>query len=66
MYHHNPTEMWRERQIALLREAEHRRLVRQLREGRPWASPAVGGRRLAALGRAISLWRRTVAPFFRA
>jgi hypothetical protein len=66
MYHHNPSEVWRERQIALLREAEHRRLVRQLREGCLWASPVVGARRLAALGPAISLWRRTVAPFFRA
>jgi hypothetical protein len=66
MYHHNPSEVWRERQIALLREAEHRRIVRQLREGRPGASPAVGARRLAALGPAISVWRRTVAPLFRA
>lgn len=34
MYHHDPTEVWRERQITLLREAEHRRLVRLVREGR--------------------------------
>jgi hypothetical protein len=67
MYHRNPTEVWRERQLALLREAEHRRLVRLVREGRPRASsaPASGGR-MAALRSGISLWGRTAAPFFRA
>jgi hypothetical protein len=35
MYHHaNPTEMWRERQLALLRQAEDRRLARRLRKAR--------------------------------
>jgi hypothetical protein len=33
-YQINPTEMFRERQLALLREAEHRRLARRLRARR--------------------------------
>ena len=39
MYQTNPTEIFRERQLALLREAENRRLARGLRKaglkGRP-------------------------------
>ncbi len=35
MYHQiNPTEIFRERQLALLQEAENRRLARRLRAGR--------------------------------
>jgi hypothetical protein len=30
----NPTEMFRERQLALLREGENRRVARRLRAGR--------------------------------
>lgn len=59
MYQTNPTEMFRERQLALLREAEERRLARKL-------SPRDGRRRMAAFRRAISLWGRTGVPFFRA
>jgi hypothetical protein len=64
MYHHNPTEVWRERQLTLLREAEHRRLVRLARKGGTRASSDAGERRMAKLGRAISLWGRTVVSFF--
>jgi hypothetical protein len=39
MYQTNPTEIFRERQLALLREAEDRRLARRLKKvglkGRP-------------------------------
>jgi hypothetical protein len=66
MYHHNPSEVWRERQLALAREAEHRRLVRLGRKGRSLASAApASGRKMSALGRVISLWGRTAIPFFR-
>jgi hypothetical protein len=34
MHQTNPTEMFRERQLALLREAEDRRLARRLRKAR--------------------------------
>ena len=64
--YHNPTEVWRERQLMLLREAEHRRLVRLVRKGRPQTFSTAGRRRMAVLGRVISLWGRTVVPFFRA
>jgi len=52
MYQIHPTEVWRERQLALLREAEDRRLARR--------------RRAAGLGRAIASLGRTNVPFFRA
>ena len=73
MHQTNPTtEMFRERQLALLREAEERRLARRLRRarskgrskgrsGRPWSE-----RRAAGFRRAIALWGRTGTPFFRA
>ena len=34
MYEINPTELWRERQTLLLREARNRSLARQLRRNR--------------------------------
>ncbi len=43
----NPTEIFRERQIALLEEADNRRLARRLRAAR---EPKLGSRRAAALG----------------
>ena len=51
MYQTNLTEMFRERQLALLREAEDRRLAFRLR---------------ARFRRAIASWGRTGIPFFRA
>jgi hypothetical protein len=39
MYQTNPTEIFRERQLALLREAEERRLARQLRAARSKERP---------------------------
>ena len=56
MYQANPTEMFRERQVALLREAEDRRLVRRRR--RASASKSEGSwseRQLAGFRRAIAL-----------
>jgi hypothetical protein len=51
MYQTNLTESFRERQLALLREAEDRRLALRLRAG---------------FRRAIASWGRTGIPFFRA
>jgi hypothetical protein len=39
MYQTNPTEMFRERQLALLREAEDRRHARRLRKARSKGHP---------------------------
>jgi hypothetical protein len=59
MYQANPTEMFRERQVALVREAEDRRLARRRRRRRrasasksegPWSE-----RQLAGFRRAIAL-----------
>jgi hypothetical protein len=65
MYQTYPTEMFRERQLALLREAEQRRIARGLRaarsKGHPRSEP-----RLAAFRRAIALWGRISTPFFSA
>ena len=65
MHQTNPTETFRERQFALLREGEERRLARRLRrthsKGRPRSD-----RRMAGLRRAIALWGRTSTPFFSA
>jgi hypothetical protein len=62
MYQSNPTEILRERHLALLRAAEDRRLARRLRaarkEGRHQSE-----RRLAVLERAIALWGRISIPF---
>jgi hypothetical protein len=67
MYQINPTEVWRERHLALLREAEERRLARRLRRARSRRSSQTGSQpRTAALGRVIASWGRTNVPFFRA
>ena len=59
------TEIFREPQLALLREGEERRLARRLRtahsKGRPRSE-----RRAAGFRQAIALWGRTGIPFFRA
>ena len=60
MHQTNPTEMLRERHLALLREAEDRRLAQRLRKAR------LKERRMAGFQRAITLWGQTSAPFFRA
>jgi hypothetical protein len=65
MYQTNPTEMFRERQLALLREAEKRRLARRLRTARSKGRPR-SDRRVAGFRRVIALWGRTSTPFFRA
>ena len=57
MYQTNPTEMFRERELALRREVQERRHRRSHRGGR---------RRMAAFGRMIALWGRTSIAFFRA
>jgi hypothetical protein len=65
MHQTNPTEMVRERHLALLREAEERRITRRLRtarsKGHLWSD-----RRMAGFWRAVALWGRTSIPFFRA
>ncbi len=65
MHQTNPTKMDRERQLALLREAEERRLARQLRAARSKGHPR-SERRMARFRRAIALWGRTSNPFFEA
>ncbi len=65
MYQTNPTEMFRERQLALLREAEDRCLARRLRTARSKGRPR-SDRWAAGFRRAIALWGRTSTPFFRA
>ena len=65
MHQTNPTEMFREHQLALLREVEQRRLVSQLRAARSKGHPR-SERRMAGLLRAIALWGRASTPFFRA
>jgi hypothetical protein len=64
MYQTNPTEMFRERQLALLREAQERRLARSTRTAP--RNPRSEGRRMAELRRAIALWGQASTPFFRA
>jgi hypothetical protein len=67
MYQINPTEVWRERHLALLREAEERRHARQMRRAHSRKSPQAGSQlRTAGLGRVIASWGRTNVPFFRA
>jgi hypothetical protein len=55
MFETNQTELWRERQLALLREADDRRLARR------WARRPQGNSR-----RAVAMWERIGVPFFRA
>ena len=67
MHYIHLTEIWRERHLALLREAEERRHVRQLRRTRRRKSSRDGSRsRTVALRRVIDSWGRTSVPFFRA
>ena len=54
MYEINPTELWRERQTLLLREARDRSLARQLRRNRR----ARGASRTESGGRQIMLSER--------
>jgi hypothetical protein len=63
MHQTNPTEMFRERHLALLREAEDRRLTRRLRAARSKGHPQ-SDRRMAGPERAIALWGRISIPFF--
>ena len=65
MHQTNPTEMFRERQLALGREAEDRRLARRLRAALSKRSPR-SYQRMAGFRRAVALWRGTSIPFFRA
>jgi hypothetical protein len=65
MHQTNPTEVFRQRQLALLREAEEQRLARRLRTARSKGRPR-SDRRMAGFRRAIALWGRTGIPFFRA
>ncbi len=65
MHQTNPTEVFRERQLALLREAEEQRLARRLRTARSKGRPRSDWR-MAGFRRAIALWGRTGIPFFRA
>ena len=66
MYQTNPTEMLRERQLALRREIQEWRSSRSSREALPKRSPRSGWRRMAAFGRQITLSGRTKIPIFRA
>jgi hypothetical protein len=61
----NPTETFRERQLALLHEGKERLLARRLRRARSKGRPR-SDRRVAGFRRAIALWGRTTIPFFRA
>lgn len=65
MYQTNPTQMFRERQLVLLREAQERHLVRSTRAAAPKQSPQ-SDRRLATFRRGITLWGRESLPFFKA
>jgi hypothetical protein len=65
MYQTNPTEMFRERQLALGREAEDRRRARRLRAAHSKRSPR-SDQRMAGFRRAVALWGRISTPFFRA
>jgi hypothetical protein len=65
MHQTNPTEMFRERHLALVREAEDRRLTRRLRAAQSKRSPR-SDQRMAGFRRAVALWGRISTPFFRA
>ena len=61
MHQTNPTEMFRERHLALLRGAEDQRFARRLKAARSRSRPR-SDRRIAGFERAITLWgapRRT-------
>jgi hypothetical protein len=66
-YQTNPTEVWRERHLALLREAEGPRFTRRLqrREAREHEFSKRDRRRtMRLLRRVIALWRVTSISFF--
>ena len=65
MYQTNPTEMFREHDLALLREAEDRCLARRPRKASSKGQPR-SERRMAGFRPAIALWGQTSVPFFRA
>ena len=66
MYQTTPTEMFRERQLALLREVEERRLARRRRRASASKQDPRRVGWMAGFRRTIALWGRTSAPFFRA
>ncbi len=59
------TESYYDRHLALVREAEDRRLARPLRAARSKRSPR-SDRRITGFRRVIALWGRTSTPFFKA
>jgi hypothetical protein len=59
------TESYYDRHLALVREAEDRRLARPLRAARSKRNPR-SDRRITGFRRAIALWGRTSIPFFKA
>jgi hypothetical protein len=61
----NMTEMFRARQLGLLREAEDRRLARRLRKARS-KEHSRAERQMAGFRRVFASWGRTSVPFFRA
>ena len=63
MHQTYPTEIFREPQLALLREGEERRLARRLQRARSKGRPR-SERRVAGFRRAIALWGRTNVPFY--
>ncbi len=65
MHQTNPTELCRERNLPLLREGEDRRRARRLRRARG-SSKSGSSRRMTRFRRAVALWGRIGAPFFRA
>ncbi len=59
------TESYYDRHLALVHEAEDRRLARPLRAARSERSPR-SDRRITGFRWAIALWGRTSTPFFKA
>jgi len=60
----HPTELFRERQGLLAREARDARLAKQLRAARREQRTTSGRQTAWFPGRAIALWGRTSVPFF--
>jgi hypothetical protein len=58
MYETKPTELWRERQLALMREARDQRLARRLRKAHlKRGSGSTNEGRPAGLRRVTALWK---------
>jgi len=59
MYETKPTELWRERQLALMREARDQRLARRLRKAhlKKRGSGSTNEGQLAGLRRVTALWK---------